>query len=458
MITLDSFVNFLIVIFGMGFFATQSFERLFVGTTNENQKNWLRFKYLLIFCFAAASDWLQGPYIYALYETYGLPKSDIAVLFLSGFLSSLVFGTFFCSLADKYGRKRMCLVYSFCYFCACLTISSKTFDTLLFGRVLTGISTALLHVVFESWLVHEHAKQMQNFEGLSKTLVWASSCNTIIAVIAGMIARRLATDYGFSSPFTASSWCLVICFILTAILWNENYGDNSPKSAYSIVTTIAELRKDNRILLIGLVQSLFEAAWNSFIFMWTTALQEAAQKRSDSFEDNSITNTNNLPQEEIAYGTIFVLLMASIAFGSGLFGLMSIMRCRLESIMRFTIFLAAFSLLFTYLFANSIWALVICFSLFKISCGLFSPCLSILRTKYFPEQIRCTLIALFRLPSYLFVIAILIKMASLSTGAIFLICSGWLFCALIIQYQLVLSPKGTIASGPLTFHPIRNDE
>lgn len=49
----------------------------------------------------AAGDWLQGPYVYALYQQYGYQKGDIGKLFIAGFASSLVFGTFAGSLADK---------------------------------------------------------------------------------------------------------------------------------------------------------------------------------------------------------------------------------------------------------------------------------------------------------------------------------------------------------------------
>ena len=48
-----------------------------------------------------ASDWLQGPYVYKLYASYGFDKGDIGLLFIAGFLSSLLFGTFLGSLADK---------------------------------------------------------------------------------------------------------------------------------------------------------------------------------------------------------------------------------------------------------------------------------------------------------------------------------------------------------------------
>lgn len=45
-------------------------------------------------------DWLQGPYVYALYQLYGYERNDIAILFVAGFLSSAVFGTVIGSFAD----------------------------------------------------------------------------------------------------------------------------------------------------------------------------------------------------------------------------------------------------------------------------------------------------------------------------------------------------------------------
>ena len=50
---------------------------------------------------AVKGDWLQGPYVYALYQHYGYEKGDIGRLFIAGFGSSMVFGTIVGSLADK---------------------------------------------------------------------------------------------------------------------------------------------------------------------------------------------------------------------------------------------------------------------------------------------------------------------------------------------------------------------
>ena len=57
--------------------------------------------YLYVYLLAMAADWLQGPYVYALYESYGFSRGEIGALFIYGFGSSLVVGTFVGSLADE---------------------------------------------------------------------------------------------------------------------------------------------------------------------------------------------------------------------------------------------------------------------------------------------------------------------------------------------------------------------
>jgi hypothetical protein len=60
-----------------------------------------RNNYLLVYLIMTAADWVQGAYVYALYQHYGFERGDIGLLFVCGFGSSLVFGTFFGSIADK---------------------------------------------------------------------------------------------------------------------------------------------------------------------------------------------------------------------------------------------------------------------------------------------------------------------------------------------------------------------
>jgi predicted MFS family arabinose efflux permease len=91
---------------------------------NEEQRQaWQRLvrKYLLVYLLATLSDWLQGPYVYALYSDYGYSQHDIAVLFVAGFGSSMVFGSFVGGMADWGGRRTFAVLFAVVYACSCLT-------------------------------------------------------------------------------------------------------------------------------------------------------------------------------------------------------------------------------------------------------------------------------------------------------------------------------------------------
>lgn len=77
-------------------------ERDAASNPPENKGEWwnLLFRYLVVYLLATMSDWLQGPYVYALYHAYGYSQHDIAVLFIAGFGSSAIFGSFIGGMAD----------------------------------------------------------------------------------------------------------------------------------------------------------------------------------------------------------------------------------------------------------------------------------------------------------------------------------------------------------------------
>merc|ERR1719198_1249671 len=89
--------------------------------------------YLPAFLMAMLADWLQGPFVYALYQGYGIDREHNGYLFVLGFGSSAIFGTVVGSAADKYGRKRFALLYCLIYFGHCLTKHMNFFAILAFG-------------------------------------------------------------------------------------------------------------------------------------------------------------------------------------------------------------------------------------------------------------------------------------------------------------------------------------
>jgi Na+/melibiose symporter-like transporter len=102
------------------------------GTNSETQlsadeidtkKRWhtLLRKYLIVYLLATMSDWLQGPYVYALYDNYNYSQHDIAVLFVAGFGSSMIFGSFIGGMADWGGRRTFVILFSIIYAASCFT-------------------------------------------------------------------------------------------------------------------------------------------------------------------------------------------------------------------------------------------------------------------------------------------------------------------------------------------------
>ena len=70
---------------------------------------------------ATLSDWLQGPYVYALYSDYGFEQHEIAQLFVAGFGSSMVFGSFIGGMADWGGRRKFVMLFALIYAASCIT-------------------------------------------------------------------------------------------------------------------------------------------------------------------------------------------------------------------------------------------------------------------------------------------------------------------------------------------------
>ena len=100
-------------------------------------------EYLAVYLVIMLADWLQGTNMYTLYSGYGV---SVSTLFLTGFSSSLVFGTFVGLLVDAYGRKRACVLFCLLEIAINVMEHVPSMPVLLLGRVLGGISTSYFSV------------------------------------------------------------------------------------------------------------------------------------------------------------------------------------------------------------------------------------------------------------------------------------------------------------------------
>ncbi|CAN6463778.1 unnamed protein product [Victoria cruziana] len=407
-------------------------------TATSSSFNSFKNNYLVVYSLMMAGDWLQGPYVYYLYSQYGFGKGDIGRLFIAGFGSSMLFGTIVGSLADKQGRKRACITYCITYILSCITKHSPQYKVLMLGRILGGIATSLLFSAFESWLVAEHFKRGFEAQWLSLTFSKAIFLgNGLIAIISGLFANTLADTLAFGpvAPFDAAACFLAIGMAIILSSWTENYGD--PSESKDLLTQFkgaaVAIASDERIALLGAIQSLFEGSMYTFVFLWTPALSPN--------------------EEEIPHGFIFATFMLSSMLGSSIASrLMARVSLKVESYMQIVFLISASTFLLpiltTFLVAPSNvkggsisyggCLQLFGFCIFEACVGIFWPSIMKMRSQYIPEEARSTIMNFFRIPLNIFVCIVLYNVNAFPITVMFGMCSIFLFMASILQRRLML--------------------
>ena len=376
----------------------------------------LSFKYLVVYLFVVASDWLQGPYIYALYSEYGYERDLISYLFVTGYASSMFLGTFVGSLADRMGRKLLSLAYCFLYSLCCLTKHSKVFSWLLLGRVLGGAATSLLKSVFESWLVCEHNKRKPGSSGLSHILALAALVNSVAAILCGLLGDKVANimpkskvwylDDWFRGSYTLVFDCAILCCFVAALLitalWDENYGTVDKQTEQGFSAGLKVVINSKVILIIGLAQACFEGAMYCFVFMWTPALLAESKEG-----------------EKPPFGIIFSSFMVCCMLGSQLFELMLVKDISITGVLSGVFAISAVALSVSLIFGRDFQYFG--FLIFETCVGLYFPAMGTLKGETIPDSNRATVYNIYRVPLNAFVILILT--ANFSQQSTFLLCS-----------------------------------
>ncbi|XP_031267973.1 molybdate-anion transporter-like [Pistacia vera] len=398
--------------------------------------------YLLVYSLMMSGDWLQGPYVYYLYSQYGYSKGDIGQLFIAGFASSMFFGTIVGSLADKRGRRRACVTYCMTYILSCITKHSPQYKVLMLGRILGGIATSLLFSAFESWLVAEHNKRGFDQQWLSITFSKAVFLgNGLVAIISGLFANLLVDTLGLSpvAPFDAAACFLAIGMAIILSSWTENFGDSSDNKNLlaQFRSAAVAIASDEKVALLGAIQSLFEGSMYTFVFLWTPALSPN--------------------DEEIPHGFIFATFMLASMLGSSFAArLLARSSPRVESYMQIVFVVSAASLLLPILtnfldipsgtkgggisFSGCIQLLGFC--TFEACVGIFWPSIMKMRSQYIPEEARSTIMNFFRIPLNMFVCIVLYNVDAFPITIMFGMCSIFLVMASVLQRRLMVIAEG----------------
>jgi len=416
-------------------------------------------RYLVVYLLAAISDWLQGPYVYALYDAYGYSQHTIAVLFVAGFGSSMIFGSFIGSLADSYGRRNFTVIYAIVYAASCVTKHFKDYYVLMLGRILGGIATSLLFSVFDSWLIRSHSDaDMSSY--ISKSFSAAAYGNSIVAICAGLFANK-ATSFGdmvpmfstatednalvwkggFLNPFDMSIFALILCAIFAVTMWEENYGqdktedeneDPSNKEAatpwyFGFTSALQATTSSTDVLLCGLICSLFEGSMYIFVFMWTPAMKDLTKLANPNFDGES----------ELPFGLIFSTFMVCAMAGSSTFSVL-IERYKVEQIGLGLLCVAtcAFALMAR---SQSDTATLLSFLLFEMCVGVYFPTMGTMKSIIVPENKRTAIYNLYRIPLNFIVLSSLLT--DLTYRQSFYVCTLMMATATFLQRKLIQEQK-----------------
>lgn len=389
--------------------------------------------YLLVYLTCMMADWLQGPFVYALYESYGFSRGDNAALFVAGFGSSFIFGTFIGSLADKFGRKKFTQIFCIVYIVHNFTKHFNDYNMLMMGRVMGGVSTSLLFSVFDAWMVSEHNARGFNPDQLGNTFGIAIFGNSIAAILAGEIGQ-LAADMmplqhvggepapvqggvhygGYIAPFDVSMFLLAAALLIIAATWSENFGEQSSGGqSGNFARAFKVLGEQPQVLYCGLVCSFFEASMFLFVFNWTPCLMEEGQPKPP-------------------FGHIFAGFMVFCMLGSRVFSFLT-QSYSIETIGAGTLACAAVCHAVP-IVVESVVLRFFSFLAFEACVGLYFPMMGSLKGQIVPEELRSTIYNIYRVPLNAIVVAVLVFKAD--SGMSFTLTTLLLSLACVIQMKL----------------------
>jgi MFS transporter, MFS domain-containing protein family, molybdate-anion transporter len=301
-----------------------------------------------------------------------------------------------------------CQGFSINTFCSFLSLCDspsdfKDYGILMLGRLLGGISTSLLFSVFEAWLIRAHTDADLPKQCLSKSFSWAAFGNSVVAILAGLIANKIAhigpmipvTDLvyqgGFLNPFDLALVALVFCGLGAQFLWEENYGDidnieeatngkgrgkwyDGLRNAWT--TTI----RNRDILLCGIISSLFEGSMYIFVFMWTPLLKSFVTSEDD----------------KLPLGLIFATFMVCCMTGSSLFSIL-VEKYPVEKLAVYIFSVAALAMTIVALEISETVSFL-GMNLFEITVGMYFPIMGTMKGGIVPEDKRAAIYNLYRIP------------------------------------------------------------
>lgn len=419
-------------------------------TPNTNPQ-FLEFQslYFLAFFPALFADWLNAPYLYKLYAHYGFLEEQIAIIYVCGLASALVFGTTAGYLVERYGFWKINFGAAATYSLSCFLKLSSDYSTLIISRILSGASTTLLFAAHEGWYAKSHLN-VHDFpkEWIEITSMKSAFASSFMAALAGVFAYFMTEWYGFGpvAPSLLAVPFLGISAYLTHVKWkvsDENSqgaegliepsvpvktNPKSTKFTKACCEGLQNIVRNPDLLVLGCVQSLFESVLCLFVFLWTPVLDHHHPPLGIVFASFMCATLCGGVGHKILV-TAIKLPPASTLTGSMSVACVAILGCVLSTSPTNEFPIISY----------------LCFLIFELSVGVYFPSMSELKRLIKPELHNFAVTAWFRVPLNLFACFGLIMLHH-STNAngtrkLFTACFFMVLIAAILSLKLLRSTK-----------------
>ena len=388
----------------------------------------LQKRYLPVFYLFRMSFWMSGPYFYQAYYSKTVRHLDgttspatsefVARVSLVGYLAIVLLGPMVGRLIDRSGRKTATLCTGGMYAIGSLSVFFDTTIVLYLGRAMASIASSRLTTSPEAWLIQEYLQiQKQQIDedkkpdkdGLSQTFGLAYGGDAIVAIVAGQAASMAASNVGHpTGPFLVSPLFVAVALLVTVVFWAENRelpesgeddgnGDGEQNDQkYSMGSAANVIFSDPKILLIGLVQSLFEGSMYIFVLVWPPALSSTIQSYFGS-------------EAATPFGTIFSCFMACCLLGSVLFGQLQNKAVNVKIIMTGILMVSTVAFVWSVraIQVDNLFGITAAFFAFEMCVGMYFPSIGIIRSELLPESHRLAITTLFAVPLNVLVVGVI---------------------------------------------------
>jgi hypothetical protein len=259
-----------------------------------------------------------------------------------------------------------------------------------------------------------------------------------------LLVNTAADSYGFVAPFLVALLPLFSVALLVLCSWTENYGNQKQNYLSLLLQGFHLIRSDSRIAALGFGQSCLEGAMYTFVFMLTPALKTVQETNTEANGEIMINSTATL------LGLIFAVFMICVMVGSSIFAIFGSKRENLYKIPLFMHFAAFISMLSATISLENKFIVYLSFLLFETTVGIFYPAYGVIKSEKIPEEIRSSVINIFRIPLNAFplnafVVLLLLKIKYLSSTVVFSICTCAHACAFLCYLYFYLQSRISFA-------------